>query len=394
MVQIIPNRHKSFSEQALEGVNAFTPALQQFLQQQQLQSQREVENQSLKQMGLHLSGISDPEMRHQAFSSRLQGENARKLEEFKNLGRADLLRQKQDFVNQLFGSQNNEGNVSGQSSQNTGINPGNLSDADIAQAAAIDPTLGRILQHQKDVALRERRAVEDKEFRERQFSEQQRKNSPEYVREQESVKSQAKADIDYNKKVQDSTKRTVLKRESLDRLKALNKKGVTGKPYEKILEKMGLIALTSEGRREFAAEVKNQFTDFKDIAGSQLTGGEFNTLVNAYPNPDFSQAANDSIIRNLEIVQDILNQEHKIANQIKKQNAGKAPFDFQSKVNERLEDYARERTGEMKENIHKILNEQYGVPAGNVLMFDSSGKELFVPESEIDEALSTGAQFP
>jgi hypothetical protein len=91
MVQIIPNRHKSFSEQMLEGVNAAAPALQQFLQEQNMNSQREVENQALKKKGIDLSGISDPEARKQAISYALQGINQERLQGLKSQEKAHQL---------------------------------------------------------------------------------------------------------------------------------------------------------------------------------------------------------------------------------------------------------------------------------------------------------------
>ncbi len=411
MVQVLhrtQEREPSFGQKLSQGIGRGLEFGSQLMQKHEAKQRMQEENAQLKQLtGLDFSGINDPEIRQKAFTLAMQGQKeqndyARKLageqqlqEQKYGLERQNkeaLLNQKLGFLGQKLGGQ-------GQSSSNIPNSPNNanqpqegsldvsqISDQDIAGIAAIDPNMARALSHAKDVKLREQRE-------QRNFEAKEKERSPEYQRDKKLTEAQATADVEYNKKLQDSTKRTVLKRESLDRLKQLNKKGVTGKPYEKLLEKAGLIALTSEGRREFAAEVKNQFTDFKDIAGSQLTGQEFQTLSNAYPSPDFSKEANDAIIKNLEIVQDTLNEEHKIANRIKRAY-GKLPSDFQSKVNEQLEQYVHSRSDEMKNNLRLIQNEQKGIPKGHTLMIDPNGEELSVPNDKVAELESLGAFIP
>ena len=177
-------------------------------------------------------------------------------------------------------------------------------------------------------------------------------------------------------------------------MEKLNEKGVTGKPYEKLLEKFGLVNLTSEGRREFAADVKNLITDIRSILGAQFTGFEFQTILNAYPSADFSQEANRAIINNLKEFQDIRHKEFEISNEIKKNNKGKIPEDFQSLVNAKLMDYAQDRLPSIKANTRKIMHEEYGIPQGHMLMFDPKGEPLSVPDEMMDQYLELGATLP
>lgn len=257
----------------------------------------------------------------------------------------------------------------------------------IAQAAAMNPTAGRILQQQKDVALREKRMQEELDLK-------KLKASPEYKREQQVQGSQAQADVKYNQQLQESSKQHALKEQTLDRLEQLNKKGVTGKPYEKLLEKVGLVNLTSEGRREFAADVKNLITDIRSILGGQFSNFEFQTILNAYPSADFSQDANEAIIKNLKGFQDIKSKEVVFANQLKKENGGKLPIDFQSKVNDMVHEYAQSKIPEIKENSRVIMNAEYGIPEGHTLMFDPKGEPLSVSNDEIDRYKQLGAYLP
>ncbi|MEO8253191.1 MAG: hypothetical protein ABI554_02305 [Flavobacterium sp.] len=225
-------------------------------------------------------------------------------------------------------------------------------------------------------------------------TERKQDKSPEFQREQKITAAQADADVKYNQQLQEASKQHELKRQSLNNLDKLNRKGVTGKPYEKFLEKTGLVGLTSDGRREFAADVKNLITDIRSILGSQFTGFEFQTILNAYPSADFSQGANSSIIKNLKSFQDIKEKEVEFAEQLKKENKGKIPEDYQSKVNERVREYAKTKLSEIKENTKNIMNEEYGIDKGFTLMLDNNGEPLSVPDSEIKKYEEMGAILP
>jgi len=334
--------------------------------------------------GIMLSS-RNPKMREHEFKAKLQGMQKEKERLADQEYLEELLGGKkgssfQDQINQQPNQQSNQENE-------RGFDPTQISDENIIKATARKPQLGAAFQKAKDVGLRENRA-------EREFKERQRLNSPEVKREQQLTQEQTKADVKYNTELQAASKQHQLKSQTLDRLDKLNKKGVTGKPFEKLLEKSGLIALTSDGRREFAADVKNLITDIRSILGSQFSQFEFQTILNAYPSPDFSKGANDSIIKNLQEFQDIRHKEFEVADRLKKENKGKIPEDFQAQVNEEVQQYAQSKLFQIKENTLKIMNEEYGIKPGFVLMFDASGEPLNVPENEVSEAVSGGANFP
>jgi hypothetical protein len=252
------------------------------------------------------------------------------------------------------------------------FDPAQISDEALAQIAAVDPQTANLLQRQKDVALREKSRAQELAMKER-------KMDPEFQREQRLEASQAQADVKFNQQLQEASKQHELKKQTLERLEALNEKGVTGKPYEKLLERAGL--------------VKNLITDIRSILGAQFTGFEFQTILNAYPSADFSKDANKAIIRNLQEFQDIKSKEVEIAQQLKKENGGKIPFDFQSKVNEEVRKYAASKANDIKKNTREIMREQYKTPknSGFTLMFDQKGEPIEVPDSEVEEAKKFGA---
>jgi len=387
MVQIIKeNRKPSTGERFSQAFGTGLNILQEHQQKQKLESQYQQENEAAKRLGMDLTGIRDPKMRQEALSYALQGRNQELLESQKLQGKQQIAQGKQDFLKNVLGGNQNQ-QMNPQEGQMRGFDPSNIPDAAIAEATAMDPALGRELRAAKDTALREKRS-------ERDFQEKQKEKSPEVLREKQIISDLAKADVKYNQELQSAEKQHKLKSQSLDRLEKLNKKGVTGKPFEKILEKSGLIALTSEGRREFAADVKNLITDIRSILGSQFSQFEFQTILNAYPSPDFSKEANTAIIRNLQEFQDIRNKEFEIAKEIKKENAGKIPSDYQALVNERVQQYAQSKLPDIKKNTNEIMREEYGIKPGFVLMFDPSGEPLQVSPNDVEKYESLGATTP
>jgi hypothetical protein len=318
-------------------------------------------------------------------------------------------KQKQDFLSKIFGGEQQNQTTGQQLAQGgeqksengldpslkqNGLNPSKITDKQIAQASAMDPNLGRILQQQKDVALRENREIQKQQLNRDKFKFEQEKQLPEHQRDVRVSQEQAKSDVKYNSELQNAEKQHKIKTESLNRLEKLNFKGVTGKPFEKLLEKAGLVNLTSEGRREFAADVKNLITDIRSILGGQFSQFEFQTILNAYPSADFSKEANTSIIKNLQSFQDIRNKEFEAARRIKKENGGKIPEDFQSIVNEEVNAYASSKLPEIKANTQKILAEEYGITPGNILMLDPSGEPLDISPQDVERYQQLGATLP
>lgn len=381
MVQILPpgRQRQTLAQKLARGIGAGLESAEDLYQQNQAERRLVQENEAAKRLGIDLSGISDPKMREQALAETLKGQTE-----------ANKFKRKQETINEFLGNRPAEPKSKGQMLASQGreevqnkFDPSLVSDEDILRAYQIDHDLGHALEVQKESALREKRAQKEFELKEK-------KSSPEYQREQHLESAQATADVKYNQQLEEASKQHALKEQTLNRLEQLNKKGVTGKPYEKLLEKAGLINLTSEGRREFAADVKNLITDIRSILGAQFTGFEFQTILNAYPSADFSQGANEAIIRNLKDFQDIKSKEVEIARRIKKENNGKIPPDFQSQVNEKVHEYAMSKIPSIKDNARKIMNEEYGIPKGHTLMLDKKGEPLSVPEDKVSELLENG----
>jgi hypothetical protein len=407
MVQILPNNsRRSFGEEILSGLNEAVPQLKQYFDKRN--TSKALQNLT----GQDLSNL-DPEMQKAFLVAHLQGKNEEKKQQMKQQQKDQFYKmlglntdqasesqsQGNDFAQTFQNPMNPE---ESQSEQNMGRpmtqpreqKPKNvqswyngLNDQQRTLLALENPAAANALENARKFQQTQDLAERKHAQREAQFEEEKRKSSPEYKREQSLTTAQAQADIKYNQALQEQERQGKLKTQSLENLERLNKKGVTGKPFEKLLEKGGLTALTSEGRREFAADVKNLITDIRSILGGQFSNFEFQTILNAYPSADFSQEANSAIIKNLKTFQDIKNKEVQFARDIKKENDGKVPPDFQSLVNERVNAYAQSRLGDIKDNTREIMNSEYGIEPGFVLMFDKQGKPLRVPDNEVSQLL-------
>lgn len=350
---------------------------------------RNQENEAAKRLGIDLSGVQDPKMRQEAFKQLMQIRNA--PEKFASQYRAkaesqmDILRKLGLQTDKSF--ENRE--IPSEKEEEINVNlPSLIPEENIIAASLVNPSLASTWQRQNEMMLSEARHNQ-------KMIQQQREKSPEFQREQQLTKAQAQSDTKYHNELQSASKQHAVKMKTLENLERLNKKGVTGKPYEKLLEKFGLVALTSSGRREFSADVKNMITDIRSILGSQFTGFEFQTILNAYPSADFSQEANDAIISNLKEFEGIRDQEFKIEKQLIKENGGKIPENLQYKVNERLEEYANSRIPYIKANTYQIMKEEHGISPENTLMFSPEGEPLDVPSDQVEYYESLGAtMFP
>ena len=72
----------------------------------------------------------------------------------------------------------------------------------------------------------------------------------------------------------------------------------------------------------------------------------------------------------------------------------KIPADFQSKVNEKVHEYALSKLPEIKKNTQKIMAEEYGITHGNILMLDPNGEPLDVSPDQVEYYESLGASLP
>jgi hypothetical protein len=410
MVQILPQRPAiqqpskrskvaEFSEAARIGL---TPFLEKIIkekdekkQQKLINESREKENEAVKKLtGFDFSGIENEETRSKLTQQAFKSAGRKKFVDELNLGKYGIGKEELSGINEtpnIQEQQQFQGMEEGQQRSPRGemkVKVRSLIPREtILAAEAEDPQLANLLQKFNENQTDEAR------HQEKQFTEAQER-SPETQRQKHLIKAEAEADSKYVTDLNNSLKSNIQKTRSLENLKKLNEKNVTGKAFEKGLEKTGFINFTSEGRREFAAEVKNLISDIKTILGGQFSNFEFQTILNAYPSADFSKEANRAIINNLEVFQDIKNKEYEIAQQLIDQNGGDITPKIQFSVNKKVQEYTNSRADEIKRNTQKIINEQHNIPKGHTFLIDPNGEEISVPNDKVDELLEFGAQYP
>lgn len=178
MVQILPpGRTKKTTGQKLsEGIGRGLETAEQYYKEYTENESRrkklESEDAALAQMGIDLRGIEDPKLRQAYVSASLQGANQQQLETMKQQFKTQQIKQKQDFISEILGGrapQEMQEEPLQQTQETSSYNPSYLSDESILQANAMDPTLGRALQMQKDTALRQEDKKEKKFQTERQY---------------------------------------------------------------------------------------------------------------------------------------------------------------------------------------------------------------------------------
>lgn len=385
MVQVLP--------QVAKKPNPFNRGLEMAMQLAGNYQQKGQQEEAAKKLGLDPSVFSLPEQAQaeyfkNAFATEKGPTPLQESQMKLNEEKLNALKGRQQLFQRLSSGQEGQvqaGTEKGQDALSS------MSENNLSQLAAFagqpgeEGIIGNIAK--AEVERREKQSKIERE---------QEKESPEYIRGNQLATSQANADLKYQTELNERRSKQILKKESLNRLENMSKKDVTGKAYEKFLENLGLTALTSSGRREYSAEAKNQFTDFKSIVGSQMSASEFMVLSGAYPNADFTPEANKAIINNLKQIHDTLDYEYDVARQLKKDNKGKIPLDYQEKVNEKVQEYVAQKIDKIKENIRTVQNEQYGIPKGFTLMFDPEGEPLSVPDSpeEISKYEELGATLP
>lgn len=157
MVQIIAeNRRPTMGERLSQGVGRGLEMGSQMLQEHEQAQMRQQRAKTIENLtGMDTSGMT--EKQQEIFLSKI----------LEQQGKSQRLGQTQDFLSQIFGGrqQQQQQNVPQQFGEMAaaeqqapqGFDPSQLSDSDIAQADVLQPGLGRLLQQQKDVVLREKR---------------------------------------------------------------------------------------------------------------------------------------------------------------------------------------------------------------------------------------------
>lgn len=396
MVQIIPRiptAWERFGENISQGLGDYmkntASQMQQMKQQKQQQMQMEQENQALKQLGIDLTGISDPKQRQQYVAAALQGANQRELEMFKQQGREQATQQKQEFLGQLMGggqTQNREEQEQAQGGEK--YDPANFTDAQIAQAATIDPNLARIMQSQKDVALREKREEEKRQF---EMGKEERK------REHEISKVRRKEETEISKPIllelNEARKNIPLQEQAIEDIQ--NAAGdVSALDY--LADVTGFEPLRSASGAKMKTAIKDFFLSDLTRAGSRPNRWIEEQLADALPKIGRSKEANLIVAEGMKFKVDLAKKRIEILDDLAeedRENFGYVKANIDARAAKEMKKYVIDRQHQLKQNIEKIKKPPAKGQSKTVRIRSPEGEILEIDRNDLEEAKQHGYQL-
>lgn len=380
MVQIIEGaRPPSLAQRLNQGVGKGLDIAAQFYQQHQQKKLMNEENEAAKQLGINLSGISDPKMRQQIIMSSLQGQNLQNTELLKQQGKRSQQQEKMDYLSRLFepnksqGQGESQGMQQGQPGQSRGFDVSQLSDEDIAEANAMDPNMGRALSHAKDVALRENR-------------ENNRLLKEEKRHEEELDYRSFKDNKDYIEKVLTGLENYKRDKIVLDQMQKITNKGTLPKPMGvSLLNKLGipLGVLENPDAEQFDKLSTELVKNIQGTFGSRILQSEVQLFMRSIPTLMNSAEGQKKLINQWQILNEGKKIYYDAYKDIKKENPKRLPRDLHEQVLERSEAKL-----ELLANEFKKMNEP---PI--VMMRGPDGKIRNVPREMIEQAIQAGGEL-
>lgn len=360
MVTLLPpiERKPSFGQRLNvgigKGLDTASQLYSEYQNQKMMQDQLAAENELGQKLGLDISGPIDPKMKQSLF-----------LEKMKQQGKESQFQQKQDFLNQLFGSNKSEQNPSRKNSAQKGFNPIDISDEDIAKASVVDPNLGRSLQHAKDVALREQRENIRQQERETLHN---RKEQIEFHKESQ------KYDEDLLKNAKTAKNQMV----AINNIEKSIKSGKV-KPFSlaNIFKGFGSIgnkfsnAFLNDDQATMQASIPGLLEGWKEVFGVRLSDADLRLLQDKLPDMGKSKEANLAILKVMKKYGETANLRSQIASEVKKKNKGLRPLGYADQIEERFT--------EMTQPIN-VINPK----TGNVIE---------IPAYKLSNAINAGARL-
>ena len=369
MVQILPPnpRAPSFTSQLGLGLGSglgqgFSNALQRaqeekaeqrkYAHQLKLEQQKEI---SAQAKAKELQGMKD-----EAAAERLERTYELKGEKAK----AD-----QEFLQRLFQGkggteevQPGEGKISvGEPSvtpkefeQKTGIDPKKLSNEDILQATAMNSNLGKVLQQQKDLAVKEEQANKEFEFKKSEAAQTKFQKEREY-------------NTQFTKPVIDSANAVLAaapgKKAVVNQWKRDIASGNTSGFLQQMVDKTGLEFWRTPEAARFKNAAKEYFVEGLHSLSSGTRPNMFieQQLAGALPTIGRNVESGLTVIAMQELLDDLKEKKSQFVLDLAKEDFDKYGYekkDLESRAQKMLEPYAEQKQKEVAYNIRKIHEDQ------------------------------------
>lgn len=242
--------------------------------------------------------------------------------------------------------------------------------ADILQAAALNPAVSRALGD-----------ISKAQQREKQF---------EYGKEQDIRKETQKYVDNVLDKFQGAkTSEAILGQ--MDKL--ASEGGLTSPLMYNLLGKLGLPlgVLNNPNAEEFEKDTNFLTRDIQKFYGARILASEFQNFLKQLPSLSNSEEGRKRIIKNLQKVLLPATFEYKAYKEILKENGGKRPPNLREQVMERMEPLLDKWGAELKADIRKI--DPAKVPEGTLIIIAPDGRRVAVPKEHVAGALAQGGQL-
>lgn len=378
MIQIIPeNRRPRTSEQIGQMLGGFGNVALDVMEAQNQRQQQARAGQQLNQLtGMDISGLP-PEFQKIALAEALKAQ-----------GKQQLLGQKQGLLEEIFGTGQQRRNIgqelggleqAQQMQQADGFDASQLSDAQIAQATSLDPNLGRILQHEKDVALREAREVQKQQFEREKIG---RKEAHEIVKP-------------LLQELNVSRKNIPLQEQAIEDIQNASP-NVGALDY--IADVTGFEPLRSAKGTQLKTAIKDFFLSDLTRAGSRPNMWIEQQLSEALPKLGRSAEANLTIAEGMKFKVDLAKQRINILDDLiakDKEKYGYVKDDVDARASQLMKPFVEQRKKDLVDSIKKIQKDAKGskkaTPKGFTRMKNPQTGEIFeILNGHVSEAEEAG----
>ena len=354
------------------------------------------QRQAMEQAGFgDLAGLS-PELQKVAVAERLRSQ-----------GKEKLLGQKQQMLSGLFGGQGQQdgmGRRLAQESQSQemsdqqspmpeGFDVSSIPDEAIAQASAIDPTLGNALRDLKDTALREKRAAQKHEFEKEKF---------EYGKTAEKEKMARRESAEITKplmlELQQARKNIPLQEQAIDDIKNAVP-DVGGLDY--LADITGFEPLRTASGAKLKTAIKDFFLSDLSRTGSRPNQWIEQQLADALPKIGRSAEANLVVAEGMQFKVDLAKKRVELLDQLAEQDQAKFGYikgDIDSRASKLLKPYVEQRKKDLFDDIHAIKAKNKKIEAEikkgkYIRMISPEGETYEILPTDVKEAEASGFKF-
>jgi len=368
-----PPKKQSFGQKLGVGVGRGLEMANQLYQQHQ-------NKQAMKELGLP-ENVS-PDLAKAILVQKMKGQQ-----------KEELYQQKQGFLNEILGGKNKpsqgqfQQDMASSEMQDNAFNPLDISDADIARTAAVDPNLGRELRYAKDSALEQQRYEEGKK---RELDKENRKYQ--FEREKLARGEETEVSKPILMEMNEIRKNIPLQEQAIADIQEAT-------PNVSALDYFADVTGFEPARSAEGAKLKTAIKDFflSDLsrAGARPNQWIEQQLLDALPKIGRSPEANKVTAEGMKFKVDLAKKRLEIIDRLADEDREKHTFvkgDIDSRAYKEMKKYVVDRQKQLKDNIKKI-KAQYKGGKNTVKMISPEGSIYEVLSEDIDEAIKHDFEF-